>query len=84
MANTSILTRKKTLLSWIENLQDRNLLKKIEYLKKESESKSDNYMLPGNPMTVEELKERVLTAHEAVIKGEFITHEDLKDEMKTW
>jgi hypothetical protein len=78
MATTNIVTRKKNLLDWIENLQDKNVLKKLEHIREEAILEKDNYMLPGEPMTIEELKTRVMTAHNAVLKGEFITHEDLK------
>jgi dephospho-CoA kinase len=84
MANSSILTRKKNLLSWIESLQDRKVLKILENIKEEVEEKTGSHLLPGNPMTISELKERVMNAHNAILKDEYVTHEDLKKEMKKW
>jgi len=59
-------------------------LKKIENLNEDTEGKPENFILPGNPLSVEELKERVMNAHNAVINGEFITHQDLLKEMNSW
>ncbi len=84
MASYSILTRKRNLLTWIEGLHDQNLLKKLENVKDEAEGKSGNDLLAGKPMTIKELKERAMKAHEAVVNGEFVTHEDLKKDMNAW
>jgi len=79
MTKASIFLRKQNILSWIENLNDQKVLKILEDLKD-----SQNHLLPGKSMSVNEFKERVLRAHEAVLNGDFITHDDLKREMETW
>ena len=84
MASYSILTRKQNLLAWIEGLHDQQVLKKLENVKEEAEEKSGSYLIAGKPMTVNELKERAMSAHEAALNGEFITHEDLKKDMDKW
>jgi hypothetical protein len=84
LANASIVSRKRNLLTWIEGLHDLAILKKLENIKEGVEEEIDNFCLPGAPMSVEELKQRVMSAHEEVANGQFITHEDLKREMDTW
>ena len=84
MSNSNILARKQNLLTWMESLQDRNVLKKLEHIKEEVEEKTGSYLLPGEPMTVGELKERAMNAYEDVLKGDYVMHKDLKNEMRSW
>jgi preprotein translocase subunit SecA len=85
MPAISVSQSKKKLVTWIESLQDKTVLRRLEKIREEVESGSpENYMLPGKPLTVEELKDRVLKAREAVLNGDYITDEELTREMKTW
>ena len=91
MTHYSITSRKEKLVSWIESLNDKTILQKLESLKTEIENSpgkieenQEDYTLPGNPMTEEEFTARILRAKEEVAKGNFISHDDLEREIKNW
>jgi len=42
------------------------------------------YETDGKPITKLQLENEVVAARERVISGEFISHDDLKEQMKNW
>ena len=44
----------------------------------------DDYVLPGEPMSEEALKQRVRAAKSRISAGQFTSQEDLEEEMKEW
>jgi len=44
----------------------------------------EDYTLPGDPMSVEEYKERIREAKSNVAAGHFTTQEDIEKEMEQW
>jgi hypothetical protein len=85
MPTISVSQSKKELVTWIESLQDKTILSQLEKFKKEIElDLGENYMLAGKPLTVEELKDRVIKSRDAILNGEYVTDEELTRDMKTW
>ena len=49
-----------------------------------SEYKKDDLILPGKPMTSDELVGRIKSARSRIDSGDFISMKDLEEEMKNW
>lgn len=61
---------------------DSRLLKMLYDVAKEYNS--EDYTLPGDPMSKETLKMRIQAAKSRIKNGKFTTQEDLEKEMKEW
>lgn len=72
---------KEELYQYIEDA-DARLLKMLYALAKEYTQ--EEYILPGKPMTKENLKKRVRSAKSRIDAGHLTTQEDLENEMKGW
>ncbi len=44
----------------------------------------DDYTLPGDPMSIEQYKDRIKEAKSNIEAGHFTTQEDLEQEMQQW
>jgi len=69
---------KLELIEWITRLKDERVLQSL------AELKSWESKLPSHKLTVEELKSRILQSEEDIKSGDYITHEDLLEEIKAW
>lgn len=47
-------------------------------------SNGDDMTLPGSPMTMDQVRERIESARKSAKNGNVINHEDFKEEMKSW
>ncbi len=72
---------KQELHHFIEDA-DTRLLKMLYALAKEYTS--EDYNLPGEPMSKETLKRRIQASKSRINAGQFTTQEDLEKEMKEW
>lgn len=72
---------KEELYQMIEN-GDAKLIKMLFAVAKEYSK--DDFTLPGQPMSSNELKQRIRSAKTKISKGEFTSQEDLEKEMKEW
>jgi len=45
---------------------------------------AQDYRMDGTPITKTQLENEVVAARERVASGEFISHDDLKEQMKNW
>ncbi len=72
---------KEELYQMIEN-GDAKLIKILFAVAKEYAD--DDYILPGSPMTSNQLKQRVRAAKLRIEKGQFTSQNDLEKEMKEW
>lgn len=72
---------KEELIHLIEE-GDNRLLKMLYAVAKEYNRM--DFTLPGDPMSEDELKERVFSAKKRIESGQFTTQEQLEKEMKEW
>lgn len=75
---------KLDLIQWLANLQDVKILQQIASLKETQSNEGQNYVVPGDPMTKDELVIRIQAAQNRIQNGQFTTMEDLEKEMEEW
>ena len=84
--NMNTQSIKLDLIRWLAALDDIKIIQQVLSLK-EANSGSErtaNHILPGEPMSMEELQARIVAAQTSVRNGNFTTMEDLEQEMKEW
>jgi hypothetical protein len=67
--------RKERIITWVKNLEDENMLDKLEMLSEDSE---EVYVLSSRE------EELLLEAVREVDSGNFSTHEDVQKRVKEW
>lgn len=80
MNKDTLYIEKVKLIESIVDINDVDILKKVRSFLKKSTSPSHRPAV----MTIEELKEEVITATEDVLNGNGIKHDDFINEMKIW
>ena len=71
---------REELHKYIDQADDRIL----RLVKEMFQADTDDYTLPGEPMTEETLKQRVGAAKSRISSGQFTSQEDLEKEMEEW
>lgn len=75
---------KENILTAINNADNR-LLRLIKALiETYQEEEIVAYTVEGKPLTQEEYRQEIMEAEAEIDKGEYITHEDLKREVRSW
>lgn len=68
------------LISWLTNLQDEEVLDKLESIRKKAVQ--NTYQKSLSPMTIEEFENRVAEAEVDIKEGRIISQEELKKRIK--
>jgi predicted Zn-dependent protease len=64
---------------------DKTFLKMVHAMSKEYEqSENVGFTVDGNPITKEDLKKRVKKASERVKSGDYISQDEVDEEVKNW
>lgn len=71
-------TQKFQIIQHIISTNEESIIKKIQEILDQDISSS------SNPMTLEEFYKRIEESEYAYRTGNFITHDELKEEIKTW
>lgn len=71
MSNTQL--QKLELLEWLANIQDQNLINEL------SKWKDSHYRI-----SIDQYNRELEEANSRIDAGEFVTHEDVKKESKSW
>lgn len=71
MSNTQL--QKLELLEWLANIQDQNLINEL------SKWKDSQYRI-----SIDQYNREIEEANSRIDAGEFVTHEDVKKESKSW
>lgn len=71
MSNTQL--QKLELLEWLANIQDQNLINEL------TKWKDSHYRI-----SIDQYNRELEEANSRIDEGEFVTHEDVKKESKSW
>ncbi|MCB9201992.1 MAG: hypothetical protein H6604_02940 [Flavobacteriales bacterium] len=80
--NTPVI--KLDILNYILNLKNETVLNKFIQIIEEEKRKTVAHTINGKSLTKEEYKKELEEAEERINSGEFISHNQLKSEIKNW